>query len=43
MTTTQLYLQTWAEARTRFTNLLKELKAEDLPKKLINTKTVQVF
>ena len=43
MTTTQLYLQTWAEARTRFTNLLKELKAEDLTKKLINTKNSAGF
>lgn len=43
MTTTQLYLQTWAEARTRFTNLLKELKADDLPKKLINTKNSAGF
>ncbi len=38
MNTTQAHLQTWAEARTRFTNLLKEIKEEDLSKKLINTK-----
>ena len=43
MTTTQLYLQTWIEARTRFTNLLKDLKAEDLTKKLINTKNSAGF
>ena len=43
MTTTQLYLQTWVEARTRFTNLLKDLKAEDLTKKLINTKNSAGF
>jgi uncharacterized damage-inducible protein DinB len=38
MTTTQAYLQTWTEARTRFTNLLKDIKEEDLNRKLINTK-----
>src|SRR5687768_3189871 len=38
MTTTQAYLQTWLEARTRFSNLLKEIKEEDLKKKLVNTK-----
>ena len=38
MTTTQAYLQTWIEARTRFTNLLKDIKQEELTKKLINTK-----
>ncbi len=38
MTTTQAYLQTWTEARTRFSNLLKDLKEEDLKKKLKNTK-----
>lgn len=32
MNTSQLYLQTWNEARTRFTNLLKEVKEEDLIK-----------
>ena len=37
MTTTQAYLQTWTEARTRFTNLLKDIKEEDLIRKLINT------
>lgn len=43
MTTTQAYLQTWKEARTRFTNLLKEMKEEDLSKKLINTKNSAGF
>jgi uncharacterized damage-inducible protein DinB len=43
MSTTQFYLQTWAEARTRFTNLLKEIKEEDLKKKLINTKNSAGF
>jgi uncharacterized damage-inducible protein DinB len=43
MTTTDAYLQTWIEARTRFTNLLKDLKAEDLTKKLINTKNSAGF
>ncbi|MEX2232529.1 MAG: DinB family protein [Cyclobacteriaceae bacterium] len=43
MSTTQLYLQTWTEARTRFTNLLKEIKEEDLKKKLINTKNSAGF
>jgi len=33
MNTTQAYLQTWTEARTRFSNLLKELKQEDLTRK----------
>lgn len=43
MTTTQLYIQTWAEARTRFTNALKDIKEEDLTKKLINTKNSAGF
>ena len=43
MTTTQAYLQTWAEARTRFTNLLKDVKEEDLKKKLANTKNSAGF
>lgn len=38
MTTTQAYLQTWIEARTRFINLLNDIKGEDLKKKLVNTK-----
>lgn len=38
MTTTALYLQTWMEARTRFSNLLKELSEEQLRLKLVNTK-----
>ncbi|MGZ8549619.1 MAG: DinB family protein, partial [Chitinophagaceae bacterium] len=43
MTSTQAYLQTWIEARTRFTNLLKDLKEEELPKKLVNTKNSAGF
>jgi uncharacterized damage-inducible protein DinB len=43
MTTTQAYLQTWVEARTRFSNLLKEIKEEDLIKKLVNTKNSAGF
>jgi len=43
MTTTEAYLQTWAEARTRFSNLLIDLKAEDLTKKLVNTKNSAGF
>lgn len=43
MTTTQAYLQTLTEARTRFTNLLKDIKEEDLTKKLTNTKNSAGF
>ena len=43
MTATQLYLQTWTEARTRFTNLLKDINEEELIKKLINTKKQSWF
>lgn len=43
MSTTQFYLQTWAEARTRFTNLLKDIREEDLKKKLINTRNSAGF
>jgi uncharacterized damage-inducible protein DinB len=43
MTTSQAYLQTWTEARTRFTNLLKDIKEEDLKKKLVNTKNTAGF
>lgn len=43
MNTSQLYLQTWIEARTRFTNLLNDIKQEDLTKKLINTKNSAGF
>lgn len=43
MNISQLYLQTWMEARTRFTNLLKDIKQEDLAKKLINTKNSAGF
>lgn len=43
MTQTQHYIQTWVEARTRFTNLLKDLRAEDLAKKLVNTKNSAGF
>jgi len=40
---TQSYLQTWMEARTRFTNLLKDINAADLKKKLVNTKNSAGF
>lgn len=40
---TQFYLQTWEEARTRFSNLLKEIREEDLTKKLQNTKNSAGF
>ncbi len=43
MTLTQSYIQTWTEARTRFTNLLKDIKEEDLTKKLANTKNSAGF
>lgn len=43
MTTTQFYLQTLTEARTRFTNLLNDIKTEDLNKKLVNTKNSAGF
>jgi len=43
MNTTQLYLQIWTEARTRFTNLLKDINEEQLKKKLINTKNSAGF
>ncbi len=43
MNVSQLYLQTWMEARTRFTNLLKDIRQEDLTKKLINTKNSAGF
>ncbi|MBS1689971.1 MAG: DinB family protein [Bacteroidetes bacterium] len=43
MIITQAYLQTWAEARTRFSNLLPSIKEEDLVKKLINTKNTAGF
>src|ERR1035437_461230 len=43
MTTPQAYLQTWAEARTRFLNLLKDIKQEELKKKLVNTKNSAGF
>lgn len=38
MSTTEVYLQTWKEAQTRFSNLLNGLQESDLPKKLSNTK-----
>jgi uncharacterized damage-inducible protein DinB len=43
MKTTQAYLQTWIEARTRFTNLLTDLTEEDLKKRLMNTKNSAGF
>lgn len=43
MNTTSLYLETFTEARTRFTNLLKDIKEEDLKKKMLNTKNSAGF
>jgi hypothetical protein len=43
MSTTLLYLQTWIEARTRFTNLLKDLQPNDLSKKLEGTRNSAGF
>ncbi|MBX2968200.1 MAG: DinB family protein [Cyclobacteriaceae bacterium] len=43
MKITGFYLQTWEEARTRFTNLLKDIKEENLTLKLINTKNSAGF
>lgn len=43
MNITTLYVQTWAEARTRFDNLLKDITEEQLTKKLINTKNSSGF
>jgi len=43
MNMTTLYVQTWAEARTRFENLLKNITEEHLTKKLINTKNSAGF
>lgn len=43
MTITQAYLQTWTEARTRFTNLLKDIRGEDLKKKLVDCKNSAGF
>lgn len=43
MTTTEAYLQTWQEARTRFSNLLKDLREEQLVLKLVNTKNSAGF
>jgi len=43
MTITALYVQTWMEARTRFSNQLKDIREEDLTKKLVNTKNSAGF
>lgn len=43
MEISQLYLQTWEEARTRFSNLLNDLSEESLKKKLVNTKNSAGF
>ncbi|MBP6679641.1 MAG: DinB family protein [Saprospiraceae bacterium] len=43
MTITQSYLESWTEARTRFTNLLKDIQEDDLKKKLANTKNSAGF
>ena len=37
MSTTANYLQTWVEARTRFSNQLSAIKGEDLSKRLGNS------
>lgn len=34
MSSTQYFVQTWHEARTRFSDQLKKIKEEDLPKRL---------
>jgi uncharacterized damage-inducible protein DinB len=43
MTITSLYLETWNEARTRFTNQLATITEADLKKKLPNTKNSAGF
>jgi uncharacterized damage-inducible protein DinB len=43
MTITQACLQTWIEARTRFSNLLPSLAEEELTKRLVNTKNSAGF
>jgi uncharacterized damage-inducible protein DinB len=43
MNLTQAYMQTWIEARTRFSNLLPSLVEEGLTKKLANTKNTAGF
>ena len=43
MKITEAYLQSFTEARTRFTNLLKEVKEENLTRKLVNTKNSAGF
>lgn len=43
MRLSEAYLQTWIEARTRFTNLLRDIKEEDLRKKLDSTKNSAGF
>ncbi|TKB97656.1 DinB family protein [Pedobacter cryophilus] len=43
MNTTQAYLQTLTEARTRFSNLLIGLTEDQLTKKLVNTKNSAGF
>lgn len=43
MNITQTYLQTWTEARKRFSNLLPNIQKDELSKKLINTKNSAGF
>lgn len=43
MITSQLYLETWKEARTRFTNQLATITEADLKKKLQDTKNSAGF
>ena len=43
MTTTEAYIQTWIEARTRFLNLLSGISDADMQKRLANTKNSAGF
>jgi len=43
MTTTQSYLETWIEARTRFSNLLGEIQEAELKKRLLHTQNSAGF
>jgi uncharacterized damage-inducible protein DinB len=43
MTTTEAYIQTWIEARTRFLNLLSGISDADMLKRLANTKNSAGF
>lgn len=43
MALTQAYLETWIEARARFSNLLPSIKEHELTKKLMDTKNSAGF